>query len=68
MTKQSYQIITYKNLFIYLVMSRRRFWTKITAPAKYGGYTAPGSGSTTLHLTHPSSVDIDFSIVKTVSQ
>ena len=48
MTKQSYQIITYKNLYIYLVPSR--FLTKITAPApaKYGASTAPESGSATL--------------------
>ena len=52
MTKQSYQIIIYKkNLFIYLVWSRSRFLTKITAPTKYGGSTAPGSGSETLILT-----------------
>ena len=43
MTKQCYQIIINKNLFVYLV--RSRFLTKITAPApapaKYGGSTAP---------------------------
>ena len=50
MTKQSFQIIILKNLFIYLVWSRSRFLTKImsSAPAKYGVSTAPGSGSATL--------------------
>ena len=41
MTKQSYQIIIY--------LGRSRILTKITALAKYGGSTAPGSGSATLY-------------------
>ena len=55
MTKQSYQIIIYTNLFIYLVRSRSRFLTKITAPApapaEYGGSTASGS-ATLLLINH----------------
>ena len=48
MTKQSYQIIIY-NKSLYL-SSPEPFLTKITAQAqaKYGGSTAPGSGSATL--------------------
>ena len=58
MTKQSYQIIIYKKSLYLSSPEPEPFLTKITAPApaKYGGSTAPGSGSETLQITtinHP---------------
>ena len=58
MTKQSYQIIICKKSLYLSSPEPEPFLTKITAPApaKYGGSTAPGSGSKTLQITtinHP---------------